>query len=338
MKTKKTVLTLATAFILVGVAVLFKRIVTMLSIRRIGGKLYKADYRADYKLDKLLAKGLNDVEGLVSFLSKEIYLGYPIKINEDIIGCTSFAATSPTGALLVGRNFDYARTGMLLLHTKPKKGYASYSMACLEHLNISEETNTMPETLMGKLMILSAPFACVDGINEMGLHVSVLQLETEPTAQSTGKKNIITTVAVRMLLDKCASTAEAIAMLDEYDMFSSAGSPYHFFISDRNGRSVVVEWPEQKMVVLEATAVTNFQLAEGRDKGVGIGHDRYATVMAALEKSRGVLDEDEVMQLLEAVRAEWNGKWLTLWSIVYNLSDFSLKICCEMDYGTVYEM
>ena len=318
--------------------VLFKRITTMKSIRHIGGKFYRLNYRANYKLDKLLSRGVKDVAGLMSFVSKEIYFGYPIKVNEKISGCTSFTAQSPAGERLVGRNFDYPKTAILLVHTKPKGGYASYSMVCLSHLDISEASGTMPETLMGKLKTLGAPLGCVDGMNEKGLHVSVLELSTKPTAQNTGKKPIITTVAVRMLLDKCATTEEAVAMLGKYDMYSSAGSPYHFLITDAKGSTVIVEWPdpEQEMIVLDLAFATNFQLAGGINKGVGGGHDRYKTVEERLEKSQNTLTEDDAMKLLEAVSVKGKDNWGTIWSIVYNIDRFTMKICCDTDYDRVF--
>jgi len=339
MKTWKIALTFFSLISFTSAAILFKRIKTMLSIRHVGGKLYKVDYHADYKLDKLLSKGVKDVSGLMSFVSREIYFGYPIKVNEHISGCTSFVALSPTGELLAGRNFDYPKTDMLLVHTKPKNGYSSYSMVCLAHLNISEEAGTMPETLMGKLMILSAPYACVDGINEKGLHVAVLELDTKPTAQDTGQTKIITTVAVRMLLDKCATTEEAVAELSKYDMFSSAGAPYHFLITDAKGDTVIIEWPdpEQEMVVLKQPFATNFQLADGKNKDAGMGHDRYKIVAGSLEQSQNVLSEDEAMKLLQAVSIKGRSDFGTQWSIVYNVSNVTLRICCDMDYDRVYE-
>lgn len=339
MKLWKTTLAFTSVVSLAATAVLFKRIKTMLGIQHIGGNLYKVDYRADYKLDKLLAKGVKDTAGLTSFLSKEIYFGYPIDLSENISGCSSFAAKSPGGDFLAGRNFDYPKTGMLLVHTRPKNRYASYSMACLSLLNISEESGTTPETLKGKMMILSAPFACVDGINEKGLHAAVLELCTKPTAHDTGKRPIIPTVAIRMLLDKCATTKEAVAVLGEFDMFSSSGTPYHFFITDASGESAVVEWPgpEQGMVVQKQPYVTNFQLADGNYKGVGLGHDRYKAIEDTLEQSQGVIDEDEAMRLLERVSVKDNSRFCTLWSIVYNISSGAFKICCDRDYDKVYE-
>jgi len=331
--------------LLAGVAIsagviLKSRVQTMHSLRHIGGKLYKINYKANYNLDKLLATGVKDVAGLTSFVSKELFFGYPIEVNEQICGCTSFACESPTGELLVGRNFDYPKTGVLLVETKPKNGYASRAMMCLEHLGISVEEGTTPETFMGKAMALAAPYACVDGINEKGLHVSVLELQSTPTAQNRGKPPIITTVAVRMLLDKCASVEEAVAMLAEYDMYSSAGSPYHFLIADAAGNTVVVEWPdpEQEMVVLNHSYVTNFQLAEGKDKGKGGGDDRYGIVEEALKKSGGVLSQEEVMATLADAGVPWNGYWCTNWSVVYNLRDFGMRICCDMEFDTVYEV
>lgn len=61
-------------------------------------------------------------------------------------------------------------------------------MVNLAHLGVSKEEGTMPETLIGKFSILAVPYGSVDGVNEKGLSVSVLELQTEPTNQETGKQ------------------------------------------------------------------------------------------------------------------------------------------------------
>ena len=298
--------------------------------------MYSVDYFADYNLDGILEEGVDSVESLVDFLSDELFFGFPIETNENLFGCTAFVAHTPDGKQVVGRNFDYAKSGALLVHTQPSKGYESYSMITLSHIGVAEETNTMPDTFMGKFSILAAPYACVDGMNEKGLSVSVLELETEPTIQDNGKTDIITTVAVRMLLDRCATTEEAITELGKYDMFSSAGMPYHLLITDADNRTVVVEWLEQEMVVLEESLATNFQLAKGKDYGVGIGQDRYEIAKKRLDEKNGILTEEETMKLLEDAKVTWNGEWGTEWSVVYNVDDFSVMICNDMDYENVY--
>jgi hypothetical protein len=317
---------------------MFPRLKTIRNIKRIEDDLYRLDYYADYKLDELLNQGAKDVEELTKFVSKKLFFGYPIKVEENLSACSAFGAITPEGKRIVGRNFDYPNTGAMVVYTQPKNAYRSYSMICLAHLDMTKENDTMPNKLIGRIKALSSPYACVDGLNEKGLSVSVLELYTEPTAQSTGKIPITTTVAIRMLLDKCVTTDEAIEMLNEYDMYSSAGHPYHLFVSDISGNNAVVGWPMQKLTVIKDSYVTNFQLFPGKDKGVGIGQDRYEVLENAFEESNGVMCEDKAMRVLRDAKVPWNGKWATQWSIVYNLSDFSAKICKGMKYHKVHDI
>ena len=319
---------------------MFGRLRTIKNIKKIEDDLYRVDYYANYKLDKLLMQGVKNVNDLVSFVSKELFFGYPIKVEENLSACTAFVATTPDDKQIVGRNFDYPKTGAMLVYTRPKNAYASYSMICLAHLDMNEEDNTMPNRLIGKIMTLTSPFACVDGLNEKGLSVSVLELETEPTAQDTGKIPIITTVAIRMLLDKCATTNEAVKVLEKYDMHSSAGCPYHLLITDAKGITVVVAWPEQKMVVTNNTFATNFQLAPGKDEGVGFGHNRYEIVQNTLDKTKGILSEADAMELLSHVKITKNAErnFATQWSIVYNINDFTAIVCKDMKYDSVHSI
>ena len=98
------------------------------------------------------------------------------------------------------------------------------------------------------------------------------------------------------MLDKCATVDEAIALLEQYDMHSSANSCYHFQIADASGRTVVVEYIDDELSVLEADdattagaavegrtymAATNFLLTPG-DYDFGGGQDRYEIVMSGL--------------------------------------------------------
>lgn len=70
----------------------------------------------------------------------------------------------------------------------------------------------------------------------------MLTLDSEPTYQQTGKPTITPTLAIRLVLDHAATTAEAVALLREYDMFASGGRDYHFYITDASGDGRVVEY------------------------------------------------------------------------------------------------
>ena len=113
-----------------------------------------------------------------------------------------------------------------------------------------------------KIASLLAPFACLDGINEKGVSIAVLTLDSEPTKQDTGKPVLATTMAIRLVLDRAATTAEAVELLQQYDMFATSGRDYHFYITDAAGDGCVIEYdcddPARPMVVTPSQQVTNF--------------------------------------------------------------------------------
>ena len=92
----------------------------------------------------------------------------------------------------------------------------------------------------------------MDGMNEKGLCVAVLMIEDRPAfSQDTGKPDLTTTTAVRLLLDRAASVEEAVELLSGYDLHASAGMMVHFSIADASGRSVAVEYIDNEMRVVE---------------------------------------------------------------------------------------
>lgn len=308
--------------------------------------LYTMTYDGDYGIDEFIAQGgaSNDGE-LIQFVVNRIMKGLPITIDLPDLACSTFNATTPEGDALFGRNFDLSFSPGMLVRTDPADGYASVSMVNLGFLGYGEDK--LPEDLVSSLTTLAAPYAPLDGMNEAGLAVGVLLIDTDPTDQQTDKVDITTTTAIRMMLDSCATVDEAVALLEQYDMHSSANSCYHFQIADASGASVVVEYIGNEMSVLEpgdATtmgalsgaagvtyqAATNFLLTPG-EYDFGHGQDRYETLMSTLSAASGVLAEDEAMDLLAAVAQEphLNGRGeesATQWSVVYNLDDLTARI------------
>lgn len=195
-------------------------------------------------------------------------------------------------------------------------------------------------SLFGRACTLAMPYAVVDGVNEKGLCVSILELEGDMTAQDTDKPDVMPTFAVRILLDKCANVEEAVVMLNRFDMNAAVGAPYHFFLADSNGNSVIVEWPENRMQVKNVKYVTNFRLIDGPDNalGQGFGHERYDIIEKDYQQAGGVFSEKGAMGVLEDAKNIYGveGDWDTEYSVVYNLDKFTAAVCSDMDYGTVY--
>lgn len=329
------------AVIVVALAVLWSlfgnMIRTLNTIERVGDtQLFTMDYRGDYGFDEFLETGASSDAELISFIADQLLHGIPLDFDLPDLGCSTFAARTPEGDVLFGRNFDMYYSPAMLVRTEPDNGYRSISMVNLAYIGYGE--NNLPLDMVSSFLTLAAPYAPLDGVNEKGLAVGVLLIDTEPTDQVTGRVDITTTTAIRMMLDKCATVDEAVEMLKNYDMHSSANSCYHFHIADASGKSVVVEYIENEMSVMESEAATNFLLTPG-EYAFGSGQDRYDTIMRMLAENDHTVTKDEAMDILEAASQppQPDKTNTTQWSCVYDLTDLTLDVSVGMDYESVYE-
>jgi len=326
------------AIVLICIAAIHNQIESVNSIKKVADGFYTMNYCADYKLNKLLAQGISSEKELEQFVSDNIFFGCSVSGNESYYGggCTAFSVMTPGGEYISGKNFDYDPTESLLVYTHPKNGYASYSMVDLDIMGVGKNNDVASDSLIGKITMLAAPYLACEGMNEKGIFIGIEELETEAIHQDNGKTDLLLFLAVRAMLDNCATVDECIVLLENYDIHTQFGTPFHLLISDTSGKSVVVEWIDNQMKVLAHNYCTNFQLSEGKDYWVGIGQDRYETVEEKLTETANVLTSEDAMGLLQDTRIEWNGEWDTEWSVVYNQSDFSVNVCIGMDYEHVY--
>ncbi len=336
----------------IAVAALFhNEIATLMSIEKVDDyPLYEMTYLGDYGIDDFVEQGgaSSDAE-LIDFVVKRLMKGLPVSIELPDLACSTFNATTPEGEGIFGRNFDLSYSPGMMVRTEPENGYASISMVNLGFLGYGEDK--LPDDLASSVTALAAPYAPLDGVNEKGLAVGVLLIDTDPTNQETDKVDITTTTAIRLMLDKCATVDEAVELLEAYDMHSSAKSCYHFQIADAEGNSVVVEYIGDEMSVLEPgdettagpaadvayQAATNFLLTPG-DYDFGSGQDRYETVTSALAEADGVLTEGEAMEVLAAASQEPHvnsrgEESQTQWSVVYNLDEGTATVTMGGKYG-----
>ena len=149
------------------------------------------EYKADYALDRFLKIGASTDTELIEFIVRQVLKGIPLKFDLPNLGCSTFAAKLADGTPIFGRNFDMYDSPALLVTTRPKDGYASSSMVNLAYIGYNSEN--LPTSLVKGIMTLAAPYAPLDGVNEKGLAVGVLQIKTTPTNQQTDKVDITTT-------------------------------------------------------------------------------------------------------------------------------------------------
>lgn len=309
--------------------------------------IYEVNYAADYKLDELLQSGgASTEEELVQYIIKTMLKGLPIEVPYEIpnLACSTFYAQTPENGYIFGRNLDNQTTDLAVVRTSPKGAYSSVSVVNLSFLGYNETFT--PNKLQNRINTLATAFFPLDGVNEMGLAVGVLQLQAPATAQQSDKPDVGTTLAIRAMLDKCADVDEALAFLRSVDMFAAAKGCYHFQIADAKGNSVVVSYVNNEIVVTEKEngfiAATNFYLHEVPFEYEKQGLDRYEILEKKLTETNSVLTAQEGMNLLEAARItgtdpdEKGRVYSTQWSSIYDLTNPSLSLCSDMDYDNMY--
>lgn len=305
--------------------------------------IYEIDYVADYKLDQLLEEGgVNNEDELAQYILRIMLKGLPINVEYEVpqLACSTFIAETPEKGYIFGRNLDNQLTDLAVVKTAPKNGYKSVSVVNLSFLGYND-TYT-PEALKDRIVTLGVPYFPLDGINEKGLAVGVLQLQAPPTNQQTDKVDIGTTLAIRILLDKAATVKEAVDLLATFDMHASANGCFHIQIVDAEGNSVVVSYVNDEMVVTEKEgkyqAATNFYLHDVPFEYEKQGEDRYEVLMSTLKDNDGVLTAEEGMGLLNSVSfketpPDEEGRiYSTQWSSIYDLTNPSLTLCADRDY------
>ena len=191
----------------------------------------------------------------------------------------------------------------------------------------------------------------VKAAHEKGVSIAVLTLDSEPVNQSTGKQKIFTTLAIRLVLDRAATTQEAVDLLNSYDMFATSGRDYHFFVVDASGDGRVLEYdPEQEGRPLRWTAmpaITNFYgcyaylVKPNQRNGIyGHGKERYDAIMdvLAIRDPDGNIPADTAWRALQASAQDPNPVDVTSntqWSLVYDDTALTAQIALRRHWDDV---
>lgn len=317
---------------------------TLMSVQKVDEDFYCVEYYGDYGLDALMETGAESAQALGEFISENLLYGLPFQRDQIWLACSSFAAETPDGDYIQGRNMDYALAQNILIRTRPENGYASLGMASGALLGYADG---VPDSLLGRLLLLAAPYYIMDGINEAGLSMAMLlQTYADAVHQDTGKPGMVTTMAIRMVLDKAATVDEAIALLGAYDMRGVANSNFHFLIVDAHGDRAVIEYVNNEMRVIRSEGyglpVTNFFLSGDVEEAVRDGEDRIAKLQAALDENEGVITDETAWQMLDSVKAvhDYDEKndidYNTAYSMIFNNTQRTMDVCINMNFDAVY--
>lgn len=336
--------------VMVFVGIYFTRFKSIASIKKLtnyedGFDLYRIDIQYNYDLDRIIKPTITDNQTVADSILSEALPLIPIHMEAPEYGCSAFSVTDTEGHVLMGRNYDFdSNSSAMLAFCAPKNGYRSVSTVALDHLDANRLSG-----IVQKVSTLAAPFICLDGMNEKGVSVCVLWVDSVPTAQKTEKPDIFTTLAIRLILDRAATTQEAVDLLLSYDMFAVSGGDYHFYITDASGDGRVVEYDPhsetREIVDIPVRTATNFyqlyidKVFPNQNNGIyGHGRERYDAIEEVLTANEGAITPEIAWQALEAAQQVPKANDITSntqWSIVYDDTALTADITIRRNWGKI---
>ena len=245
--------------------------------------------------------------------------------------CSVFTALNPAGDPVLARNFDWYDHSALILFTHPKDGYDSVSIVDIAYFGFEDRLPTFFERLQ-LTDLANMPF---DGMNEAGLAVGMMAINHAEARLDPDNPTIDSISAIRLMLDSAATVDEAISLLQGYNIEFGGGPPIHYLIADASGRSVVIEYINNEMRVIEPLdphwqVSTNFLLSEHAPKHWPDICARYQKASQQLSAADGHLTPDQAMHLLQQVSQQD-----TQWSVVYDLQDGNIQLAVGRNYEEV---
>lgn len=348
MKKVKKILIIVLAilvFIVLVLLLLFKNeLKTLKSLKKIDDYgMYSMVYSGDYGFDDFLKQGAKSDKDIEEFVTKRLLKGIPIKFNVSDSGCTAFVAKNDEGDLIFARNFDFTYAPSMQLYTKPKNGYSSVSTVNLSFAGYSKDNVPSSGISFNNFLTLAAPYLPFDGMNEKGVTIALLAVPEVQIKNDDDKITLNTTTAIRLVLDKASTVDEAIDLLRKYNIYFSGDIYCHYLIADSTGRSVIVEYYDNDLQVVETHK--EYQVASNfiayNDLKIGEGYsefDRYDSVVEMLEKNNNRLTSQQTVDLLNKIGVyASDGTDKLQWSVIYNLNDRSGKIWAHRNRSNIID-
>lgn len=273
-----------------------------------------------------------------SEFQEEYGTGVSAEIRSGAWGCSLFGAVGDPDWPMMGRNFDWEYSPILVVWLEPEEGYLSMMSIDLAYLISDDIVGRLDEVRADELIpLLSAPFLTFDGMNEEGLAIGMASVDYECDYPSDpDKRDVGDLRLMREVLENSATVDEAIVFLEGVNPVSQGGPNTHYLVTDTTPEAALIEYSAGEMYVFRSSDKapwqlgTNFPvvLTDGNPDGICWRYDRIAEI---LEQEQGDLNSLEALQLLEQVSTP-----TTRWSIVYDLAKRIMYLSIERDLNLIY--
>ncbi len=294
---------------------------------------YFMNYYGNYNYDEYLLKGACNLDEFCNFINQSLIFDRDKKINRENFGCGAFVAQNADGDIIFARNMDCECAIPMMIRLSEDNNYKSLALVNMAELDWDENTYETLET--DAKLTLAAPYSPTDGINEHGLAVAILTNASAIYPNSSNKNSLFDLTLPRLILNKAKSVEEAIEYMKNYNLFYCV-APLHYMVADATGDAAVIEFLDGKMITIKKKnnyqVVTNFTLYNNPTHE-GFGKDRYENMENELEKCKGIITENNALELLKKNVIPGDEQW----SVVYNLTKRRLMVTFYKDYNHVYD-
>lgn len=278
-------------------------------------------YTSDYRFDDYLASPVGGLAEYNDWLAQHVTGGRTVPLPSSF-ACTYIMAKGGNGHWLIGRNMDWSGvTPSIRVETHPVGGYTSIGNAVVMKAN----ANAQPTESDLSLSALTSPYYTMDGVNEKGVSVAILELDGFNPPRKAGAKTISQFAMARLVLDHADSVKTAEALLKSYNiapLASGVKAGLHLAVSDRTGDMAVFEWQNGELYVTRPAEgeriVTNTATWSGAVKK----DSRYNKARNYLTKANATnATADNLLGVMDAIPSQ--GTSSLQWSTVYDLTDLT---------------
>jgi len=254
-----------------------------------------------------------------------IFLSIILTINSNIYACSSIVIKNDSVNFLA-KNFDWTYgEGIIIKNLKGSKKLAYFTHTG-EPLEWTSKYGSITFNQNGKEM----PYG---GMNEKGLVIEMLWLETTQYNLQEDKKYVNELEWIQYQLDQFQTVQEVIDHLNNLKIYPLKGK-IHYILSDHKGESVIIEYLNGKPYYYKKEAnfcqtITNNSVLQSEPYKINVKKIRKKNTyslfryhqleqkISTLEKQK-LVDEKYAFEILEKVTIS-KGDFRTRWSIVYNI-------------------
>ena len=223
------------------------------TLKKISDQPYYTMTYENFDYSDMANREVPDNGAMIDFYKKKFFKVFsdalPGEYKNDYFtkGSLAFYGRSFTADYMRGRIYNSYDAPVLMVIAKPENGYKSWNLIDMSDVGMLSGQDIDP-WVSNTFQTVAATYCVSEGINSELFGASLISCPTAD-CKDTSLVNITPFMAIRLMLDRAATVDSAIDLLKDYDIDFSCGT-YQFFISEKKGKSAIIEYVGGSMSVI----------------------------------------------------------------------------------------